>query len=208
MTFCLITVYKPVHFVEINNQKTVLSNSGFLHTEARLLLVQRGRFISTLHWFLGFKKTSKISFYLVPPAMDRSSCVVVSLTSQQVFVCVCVNVSWVSLHVCQRVKPYQTSHHYKLIPQPQEGLHNGQCTVGVTQTSPSTLGSGLTVSNESTQQNLSIRLGPKKMYVLTVSGMTTPLLHWPGTETHICFSVFDPQQSLTQNILYSELCKI
>lgn len=45
--------------------------------------------------------------------------------------------------VCQRVKLYQTSHHYKLIPQPQEGLHNGQCFVGVTQASPLTPGSGL-----------------------------------------------------------------
>lgn len=78
--------------------------------------------------------------------------------------------------VCARVKPYQTSHHYKLIPQPQEGLHNGQCVVGVTQAAPSTPGSGLTVSNESTQQNLSTRPRPKEMYVLTTSGMTTPLL--------------------------------
>ncbi|KAK1886849.1 Pheromone-processing carboxypeptidase KEX1 [Dissostichus eleginoides] len=44
-----------------------------------------------------------------------------------------------------RVKLYQTSHHYKLIPQPQEGLHNGQCFVGVTQASPLTQGSGLSV---------------------------------------------------------------
>lgn len=76
------------------------------------------------------------------------------------------------LCVKQRVKPYQTSHHYKPIPKPQEGLHNGQCVVGVTQASPST--PVLTVSNESTQENLSTRPGPKEMYVLTMSGMTTP----------------------------------
>ncbi|KAM7394414.1 hypothetical protein PAMP_021219 [Pampus punctatissimus] len=93
----------------------------------------------------------------------------ITYTAAGFSVCVCLNASQASLHVCQRVKPYQTSHHYKLIPQPQEGLHNGQCTVGVTQASPSTPGSGLTVSNESTQQNLSTRPGPKEMYVLTMS---------------------------------------
>jgi len=70
----------------------------------------------------------------------------------------------------------KTSPHYKLIPQPREGLHNGQYVVGVTQAFPSTPGSGLPVSNESTQQNLSTCPGPKEMYVLTMSGMTTPLL--------------------------------
>lgn len=83
-----------------------------------------------------------------------------------------MHASKTSLHVCQ----YQTGHYYKLIPQPQEGLHNGPCVVGVTQAPPTTPGSKLTVSNESTQQNLSTRPGPKEMYVLTLSGMTTPLL--------------------------------
>lgn len=108
-----------------------------------------------------------------------------------------MHASKASLHVCQ----YQTGHYYKLIPQPQEGLHNGPCVVGVTQAPLTTPGSRLTVSNESTQQDLSTRPGPKEMYVLTLSGMTTPLLDEPGTETHISCSVFDPQQSLPQNIL-------
>lgn len=42
-----------------------------------------------------------------------------------------VYASQASLPVCQRAKPYQTSHHYKLIPQPQEGLHNCPSVVGV-----------------------------------------------------------------------------
>ena len=84
----------------------------------------------------------------MPPATDRSSRRAVSLTSQQVLVCVCMDASWASLHVCQRVKRYQTSHHYKLIPQPQEGLHNGQCVVGVTQAPPSNPGSGLRAHSE------------------------------------------------------------
>ncbi|CAG11051.1 unnamed protein product [Tetraodon nigroviridis] len=43
----------------------------------------------------------------------------------------------------QRAKPYQTSHHYKLIPQPQEGLHNCPSVVGVAEaprTPPQALG--------------------------------------------------------------------
>lgn len=54
----------------------------------------------------------------------------------------------------------------------QRSAHSG-CDTGSTDNPP---GSRLTLSNESTQQSLSTRPGPKEMYVLTMSGMTTPLL--------------------------------
>lgn len=134
-----------------------------------------------------------------------------ALTSQYHFYCGgfrTVYASQASLHVCQRAKPYQTSHHYKLIPQPQEGLHNCRSVVGVVKGSSDTpAGSRLTVSNESARQSLSTHPGPKEMYALAMSGMTTPATPSPTTSQELkLISVVDPQHSLPQNILWWFFC--
>lgn len=134
-----------------------------------------------------------------------------ALTSQYHFHCGSfrtVYASQASLHVCQRAKPYQTSHHYKLIPQPQEGLHNCRSVVGVVKGSSDTpAGSRLTVSNESARQSLSTHPGPKEMYALAMSGMTTPATPSPSTSQELkLISVVDPQHSLPQNILRCFFC--
>lgn len=97
------------------------------------------------------------------------------ISSSRLRVYFCLIASLASPHVCRKVKAYYTSHHYKLIPQPREGLHNGQCTVGVTQAFLSTSGPGLPVRNEFTLQNPSIRPGPKEM--------CSPCLVWQPPST-------------------------
>lgn len=87
--------------------------------------------------------------------------------------------------MCQRAKSYQTSHHYKLIPQPQEGLHNCPSVVGVAGAPPDTpAGSRPTVSNESARRSLSKHPGPTEMYALAMSGMTTPPPPLPSPRHH------------------------